>query len=597
MSHVSLCRIAATAVLVATAVLQMGCDGAATMTAGLETQETSRNEIVPDELIVTVQPGADPNDLDELFNSAGATVRERLDQLSAILLGVDPELRDEAATTLSDSPLVEDVYDNRVIDLEITPNDPIYPIQWHLAAIEAPRAWGITTGSEQILVAVVDTGVDREHPDLATKLRSGGNTYDGSADWSDTNGHGTEVAGIIGAAADSQAGVASVAWKNPMIPIRATGADEAATSWSLAAGIALAVNEGAKVINVSFAPLQADTLVLRQAELARLAGALVVFPTGNTGLEASGPGSDAALFVGAVDQDGVLAPFSTFGSFVDIAAPGVSIYTTRKDGQFGRSSGSSFAAPVVSGVAALIWSVNPDLRPATVRGILLSTATDLGTAGDDVRFGAGQVNALAAVQLAQVIEEQQDERAPTVAIRRPADGASVSGTINIEVEVTDDSDLADVTLALDGAALAIDASAPYTFILNTARYARGTHVLTVTATDVFGNAADLRISLSFDSDEDTQAPGVTMESPAAGGTVRGVITILAEATDDRALSRGEVLIDSKLAATVELAGVRATITHSWDTTTVTAGSHTITVRVFDTSGNANSASVAVTVQR
>ncbi|MCH8807655.1 MAG: S8 family serine peptidase, partial [Planctomycetes bacterium] len=349
--------------------------------------------------------------------------------------------------------------------------------------------------------------------------------------------------------------------------------------------------------NVSFAPLQADTLVLRQAELARLAGALVVFPTGNTGLEASGPGSDAALFVGAVDQDGVLAPFSTFGSFVDIAAPGVSIYTTRKDGQFGRSSGSSFAAPVVSGVAALVWSVNPDLRPATVRGILLSTATDLGTAGDDVRFGAGQVNALAAVQLAQVIEEQQDERAPTVAIRRPADGASVSGTINIEVEVTDDSDLADVTLALDGAALAIDASAPYTFILNTARYARGTHVLTVTATDVFGNAADLRISLSFDSDEDTQAPGVTMESPAAGGTVRGVITILAEATDDRALSRGEVLIDSKLAATVELAGVRATITHSWDTTTVTAGSHTITVRVFDTSGNANSASVAVTVQR
>lgn len=597
MSHVSLCRIAGIAVLVAGAVLQMGCDGAATATAGLETQETSRNEIVPDELIVTVLPGADPNDLDELFNSAGATVRERLDQLSVILLGVDPDLRDEAATTLSDSPLVEDVYDNRVIDLEITPNDPIYPIQWHLAAIEAPRAWGITTGSEQILVAVVDTGVDREHPDLATKLRPGGNTYDGSADWSDTNGHGTEVAGIIGAAADSQAGVASVAWKNPMIPIRATGADEAATSWSLAAGIALAVNEGAKVINVSFAPLQADTLVLRQAELARLAGALVVFPTGNTGLEASGPGSDAALFVGAVDQDGVLAPFSTFGSFVDIAAPGVSIYTTRKDGQFGRSSGSSFAAPVVSGVAALVWSVNPDLRPATVRGILLSTATDLGTAGDDVRFGAGQVNALAAVQLAQVIEEQQDERAPTVAIRRPADGASVSGTINIEVEVTDDSDLADVTLALDGATLAIDASAPYTFILNTARYARGTHVLTATATDVFGNAADFRISLSFDSDEDTQAPGVTMESPPAGGTVRGVITILAEATDDRALSRGEVLIDSKLAATVELAGVGATITHSWDTTTVTEGSHTITVRVFDTSGNANSASVAVTVQR
>jgi subtilisin family serine protease len=549
--------------------------------------------VVADELIVTATPGADEADLEELFAESGATIRERLTELSAYLLGVDPAQRDQAQDALDDSPLIEEVADNNVLDVDTDPDDSADAFTWHLDAIQAPTAWKTTTGSPSVIVAVLDTGVDTDHPALAAQLRSGGNTVDGVSGWRDQTGHGTAVAGIIAANDESQDIPISVARTVSIMPIRVV--DD--TSWAIASAIGLALSNGARVINVSIAPLHDDVIVLRQAALARLAGALVVIAAGNSGERIDAGGSDAALFVGATDQDDALAEISSFGDFVDLVAPGADIYSTDLDGGYSNWTGSSFATPIVSGTAALVWSVNPELRATTVRGLLLATADDLGPAGDDVRFGAGRVNALAAVELALGIEEHLDDVPPTVSIVQPAQDAFVSGNVVVQARVTDDGDIADVTLSVDGAALATDTISPYAFIVNAGDYAVGTHTISVVATDFFGNAAEASIRLDFADGSDAAAPTVSITGPTQGSVLRGLVTILAEAADDRLLTRAEILIDATLIGTLNLATAQATIAYNWDASgpDATPGSHTLTVRVFDAAGNTASADVSITV--
>lgn len=555
--------------------------------------------IVPDELIVSVRPGTTREDLAALFAGYGAAMKEELAALSACLVGIDPRNREQVAHSLLASPLVEGVLNNEIYETEVTPLDPDYTVQWFLEAIHGPLAWSVTTGSGGVLVAVLDTGVDLTHPDLAGKLRVGADTSGDGVGYADAAGHGTAVAGIIGAESDSGAGVASVAWSCPILPIRVTGADGKATSWSIAAGIALAVDRGAKIINISFAPLHDNEIVLRQAHLAWLSGSLVVISADNTGQRVTGGGADEVLFVGATDQSDHLASFSTYGEFVDLVAPGVGIYTTKLGGAYGAFSGTSFAAPVVSGVAALVWSVNLDLRPATVRDILLATARDLGEPGWDITYAFGCVDAARAVQLAAQIVEQQDATPPVVSIVSPADGAVLQSTTIVQVEAADDLGLSEVVLYVDGIRRASDAVWPYGFLINPARYSLGPHQIQVRGVDIAGNASEVAIRLEFASTPDTVAPTVTIATPRAGDTVRGMVTILADAADDRALLSVEVLIDGAVVATVEPSEAATAVAHNWNTADprVALGPHTIAVRVTDTSGNTTSESLTVSVVR
>ena len=561
------------------------------------TPTTSSGDVVDDELIVTITPGADDEDLDELFSTEGVTVRDRLDELSAVLLGVDPDQRDQVSENLDDSPLIDGVVDNHIYDEDDLPNDPSYRSQWHLPAIEAPGAWETTNGSSRIKVAVLDTGVDTNHEDLKAQLLSGGNTYDGSSGWEDVVGHGTGVAGVIAAAGENDKGVASVAWGCPIIPIRVTGTGNTSSSWAMAAGIALAVDEGAKVINVSYSPTHSDEILLRQAETARLAGSLVIFSGGNSGEKVASGGSDAALWVGAVDENAELADFATFGAHIDLVAPGVDIYTTQIDNDYGSSTGASFAAPIVSGVAALVWSANPDLRPATVQGVLLSTATDLGAAGDDGYYGAGLVNARAAVELAQAIEESEDNTPPTVEINSPVNAAIVSGAFVITARVDHDDDLADVTISVDGSAVATDTISPYAFVVDTREYSSAQHTLVVTATDIYGNMGTDQITVEFTDAADRTKPAVSIVSPTGENSVRGIITVLADTTDDRMVARAEIKVDGATIGSVNIGRDEARIAYNWDIAAsgTSAGIHTLTVKVFDTSENSSSSSVEVTV--
>lgn len=559
------------------------------------------NGIVADQLIISVTPGAEPAAIDAVVSQAGGTIRERIDALAAVLIQIDPGQRTAAEAALNDSPLIEDVIDNQQYSA-----DPNFQASggnagWHLSAVEAAGAWAMTTGAAGVLVAVLDTGVESTHPALAARLVSGANVADGVSGTNDTLGHGTAVASVIAGAAVAGTTSIGVAPGVRVLPIRVTDARNSATSWSIAAGLALAVERGARVINISLAPEGADSdaFLLRQAEAARLRGALVVMAMGNTGRRSSAPATESITFVGAIDEHLARAAFSTFGPALALAAPGVDIQAATLGGGLGLYDGTSLAAPIVSGVAALALSVNPALRPSTLRAIMESTAVDLGAAGWDESFGSGLVNAADAVNLARVTREFADSSPPRVVFASPMDGATVSGLVTVLLSVTDGSDLADVTLLLDDQPLASDSISPYTFVVDVDAFGASKHVLTARATDVFGNAGAASIVLDFATGEDLRPPTLAISTPTAGATLSGIVTLRVDATDDRRLASCTFIVAGQTIATVALEGAEAPAVYEWDVARsgLAGGDATLTARVSDAAGNIASESIRVRLAR
>lgn len=283
------------------------------------------------------------------------------------------------------------------------PNDPMAGQQWHLPRIRAFDAWDLVVpGPGWITVAFVDTGVDTDHPDLAGVMVPGYNsnfraTQQQGAPVTDVNGHGTVVAGVAAAITNNDLGVAGVSLNVGIMPVRASNlGNGAAFSSDISDGIIWAIQNGAKIVNVGFDGVEAgssETL----GQYARNNGVLLVWPIGNGSKNKNFNHPSVTVVSGTNNQDR-LAPDSSFGPGVDLAAPSVGIRSTRNDGQFGSQSGTSFAAPIVSGTAALVWLADPTLSPAEVEAILIDSADDIGESGRDDFFGAGVVDALAALR-------------------------------------------------------------------------------------------------------------------------------------------------------------------------------------------------------
>jgi thermitase len=281
------------------------------------------------------------------------------------------------------------------------PDDRYYPNSWHHAQIGSEAAWALSGESRSVVVAVVDTGVDADHPDLAGHIVPGWNFNTFSADTSPMSFHGTSVAGVIAATRNNAIGVAGMADVSIM-PIIVSPDPGGMSDLDATLGIRWAADHGAKVINISAGLLQG----VRFHEAAQYAwerGSLVVVSTANVEDQYFGSGWQEVVTVSASDHDDNRFN-SQFGTFLDLLAPGKDIYTTYWEpaGQFQYAigQGSSFAAPMVSGTAALIWSINPQLSPMEVRNILYSSAHDLGTSGWDMETGWGRLDAGAAAAAA-----------------------------------------------------------------------------------------------------------------------------------------------------------------------------------------------------
>lgn len=281
----------------------------------------------------------------------------------------------------------------------LPPTDPGYAQQTYLAAVQVPEAWKAINESLGVTVAVLDTGVDASHPDLAAKMLAGYNFVDGNTDTADDNGHGTRVAGVIAASANNGLGIVGIAPNASILPVKVMDAKGLGNYVNIAAGIYYAVDHGARVIMLGFGGQGESMLVHLAVNYAMSKGALVVAAAGNTGDEtpiypAAYPG---VVAVGALASDGGIAGFSTRGS-VSLVAPGTSIASTDSDGRYSASTGTSMSAAIVAGVAALLAGQPQFTDLCALRAAMYGNAGDLGMKGVDPVYGYGQVRTLASLQ-------------------------------------------------------------------------------------------------------------------------------------------------------------------------------------------------------
>jgi subtilisin family serine protease len=323
-----------------------------------------------------------------------------------------------AGATLARAGIEANVSPDLVRHLQATPNDAEFANQWSLNKVKAPAAWDTTKGMNSVVVADLDSGVDGTHPDLAGKLVPGFDVVNNQplspSVNSDSVGHGTATAGVIGATTDNTVQLASLGWLTPVMPVKIAADANGAMSSNTATGITWATDHGAKVINLSIGSPCADANEHAAVNYAQAHNVLVVASGGNEALAGDRPDYPASypgvLAVGATDNANAPASYSNFGNYIDIAAPGgaggsspaanTDILLLAPGGGLAVGAGTSFSAPLVSAAGALLFAVNPAIGGASARSLLMDTATDISAPGRDSRTGMGLLNAALAVQTA-----------------------------------------------------------------------------------------------------------------------------------------------------------------------------------------------------
>jgi subtilisin family serine protease len=328
----------------------------------------------------------------------------------------------EALERFRQDPLVAYAEPNYLRHLSLTPNDPDYSSLWGLATINAPGAWDVDTNCVSVVVAVIDSGADYTHSDLAANIwvntgeipdnnidDDANGKIDDTRGWDfvsedndpmDANGHGTHVAGTIGAVGNNALGVAGLCWAARIMLLKAFDDAGDATVADIVEAMEYARGNGARIVNASYSGSE-----FSQAENDAIAqlnsdGILFVAAAGNDGVDndqtpsyPAGYGLPNIIAVAASNAGDLLAAFSDFGrSTVDVAAPGVSVLSTYLYNDYAVESGTSMAAPHVSGLAALVWSSNPGLTAAQVKGRILD-GVDRIPALEGFIFTAGRINA------------------------------------------------------------------------------------------------------------------------------------------------------------------------------------------------------------
>jgi thermitase len=363
---------------------------------------------VPGEILVKFKPTVGPLGAQDTLAAQGLQVTGTIQPIEVLKVTVAPGEELETVAALQREPSVLYAEPNYIaFAFDIIPNDPMYGNQWGLPKIKAPAAWDITTGSSDVIIAVLDTGIDLDHPDLACsgKLMAGKNFVSPGLPPDDDHGHGTHVAGIASACTNNAAGVGGVSWGARLMPVKVLNSSGSGSYDDLADGITYAADQDADVINLSLGGPGASSVLEDAVEYADDRGVLVVTAAGNCGSGCWIGGQfynnptfypaayPTTMAVAATNPDDNWVSFSGHRSYVDVAAPGDGIYSTYLGGSYVYKDGTSMSAPFVSGLSALVWSYDSDLPSGLVRSLIQSTADDLGTPGKDDFFGYGRINA------------------------------------------------------------------------------------------------------------------------------------------------------------------------------------------------------------
>jgi len=393
-----------TAALLATAALAIGLPAlalgddatdpraeAAPDPISLVTNETAV-EYAPGQLVVGLEDDATKAEVKTAVEDAGATVDQSIGAIDTKVLEVPTGQVEEAIASLEDSPAIEYVEREVVLEAAATvPNDTLWQEQWGPRRVRAPRAWDATRGSSSVVVAVVDTGVDYGHPDLQGLFVPGYDFVNSDADPRDDQGHGTAVAGVIAARTQNHEGQAGMCWRCSVMPVKVLDRSGSGPTSTIAAGMVWAATHGARVINLSLGGAGTTQALQDAVRFAASQGVVVVAAAGNSGSSTKFyPAAYAdALSVAATTSGDNLYVWSNRGlDWVQVAAPGCNVAPVRGGG-YGNFCGTSSATPIVSGIAALALSLDPGLSKEALEQALRRTARH-GIGGVEY----GRVNAL-----------------------------------------------------------------------------------------------------------------------------------------------------------------------------------------------------------
>ena len=379
----------------------------------------SPNDRVLGQVLVKFKPDTSQNTIDNELKRHGAKVTDQVAAIGVLVLAVPQNAESRIITALSKNPNVEFAEADYLAFTTAVPNDTYFANQWGLentgqtiagqqgtadADIDASSAWNITLGGG-VKVAVLDTGVDQDHEDLAGKIFLQKN-FTSSSSPDDFYGHGTHVAGIIAATGDNEIGVSGGCPSCLILNGKVLRDDGAGYYSWIANGITWAADNQAKVINLSLGGSASSRTLQRAVNYAWNKGAVVVAAAGNSANQSKTyPAAYAnAIAVAATNNRDQKASFSSYGvKWVDVAAPGQDIFSTfpnhpykiNKSANYDYGSGTSMATPMTSAAAALIWSTGYGTSASSVRSRLESTADKI--PGTGTYWSAGRVNAEAAV--------------------------------------------------------------------------------------------------------------------------------------------------------------------------------------------------------
>lgn len=368
-------------------------------------------EYVEGEVLVILKPGATGASFGAMgYGAQASAAGERVRKL----ILPPGETVEEALARLAENAEVEVAQPNYIYRPAFTPSDPFFSLQAHLTQINAPPAWDVAQGDTQVVIAILDTGADTDHSDLAARLTivAGSDPIDGDDDPDDdatifSNGHGTAVSGVAGAIWENATFGVGVDRNARILPVRVLGTDGTGTSDTIAAGIRLA-DDTADVINLSLGSTtscDSDQVLCNAIQDAVAAGVVVVAAAGNdnAGSLLFPASHDSTVAVGSVTSDDARSSFSNFGDGLDVMAPGENVVTIANNDTFQVATGTSFSAPQVAAAAAIVRSLRPGAPPATVRGFLRAGTKDLGEPGWDEKTGFGRIDLAAVVRLARSV--------------------------------------------------------------------------------------------------------------------------------------------------------------------------------------------------
>jgi thermitase len=413
-------------------------------------------------------PGQDV--MNQLSAAFGAKALGEIPGIGVTHLQAPPEQGLALLAHLRNRPDVEFAeFDSLVQAIQtFVPNDPYYSTayasshngniaQWGPPAVSAPAAWQVTRGDSSIVIAIVDTGVDDTHPDLASKI-VGEYTYVGGSA-RDGFGHGTHVAGIAAAATNNNLGIAGMCPNCGILSVKVLDDQGSGFLSDVASGITYAASHGARVISLSLGGSARSETMRSALQYAVANNALPVCAMGNSGSGSNTPEPGYwhdCLSVVATDQNGAKASFSNYGVKADVAAPGVAILSTMPTypvtltttygykTNYDALSGTSMATPMVSGIAGLVLSQNPSLTPSQAAGIIEASSGDGVSWTPNLAFGV--VNAFKAVSSAI----HSDYVAPVANLVSPTEGATVSGKVTFQAAPTDNTTVHHIDFVKDG---------------------------------------------------------------------------------------------------------------------------------------------------